>query len=80
MNIRILVRFFFEEKALILLEMTELNQYVIKLQEAQQPPYKPIYSLELVKLKMLKTYIEINLANGYIHSSKSFTGALIFLI
>ena len=29
---------FLEEKALILSEVTELNQYAIKLQEGQQPP------------------------------------------
>ena len=66
---------FLKEKALILSEATELNQHAIKLQKGQQPPYGPIYSLGLVELKMLKTYIEINLANGFIRPSKSPAGA-----
>ena len=57
---------FLEKKSLILLEITELNQHVIKLQKGQQLLYKPIYSLGLVELEMLKTYIETNLANGFI--------------
>ena len=62
---------FSEERASILPEATELNQHAIELQEGQQPPYGPIYSLGPVELKMLKTYIETNLANGFIRPSKS---------
>ena len=62
---------FSEEKVLILPEIIELNQYAIKLQEGQQPPYRPIYSLGLVKFEMLKTYIKTNLANGFIRPLKS---------
>ena len=57
---------FLEEKALILLEITALNQHAIKLQENQQPPYRPIYSLGPVELETLKTYIKTNLANSFI--------------
>ena len=57
---------FSEKKALVLPEITDLNQHTIELQESQQPPYGPIYSLGLVELKTLKTYIETNLANGFI--------------
>lgn len=44
-----------------------------------QPLYMPIYSLGLVELKILKAYIEKNLANGFIKSFKSPAGALILL-
>ena len=71
---------FLEEKALILLEVTKLNQHAIKLQEDQQPPYRPIYSLSIVELETLKTYIETNLANDFIQPSKSPAGAPIFFV
>ena len=45
---------FSEEKASILPEATELNQHAIELQEGQQPPYGPIYSLGPVELETLK--------------------------
>ena len=35
-----------------------------------QLPYKSIYSLGLAELEILKTYIETNLANGFISLSK----------
>ena len=71
---------FLEEKASILPEATEMNQHAIKLQEGQQPPYGPIYSLGPVELETLKTYIETNLANGFIWPSKSPTGAPILFV
>ena len=71
---------FLDEKALILPEVTKLNQHAIELQEDQQPPYKSIYSLGPVELKTLKTYIETNLTNGFIWPSKSLTGALILFV
>ena len=49
-----------------LFEYTRINNYAIKLVNNQQPPYKLIYSLGLIKLKALKTYIEINLVNEFI--------------
>ena len=58
--------FFLEEKASILPETTNLKQHIIKLQKDQQLFYKLIYSLNLVKLETLKTYIKINLINGFI--------------
>ena len=58
-------------------ENTGMNEHAIKLEEVKQPPFGPIYSLGAVELKTLKTYIEINLANGFIWSFKSLTGALI---
>ena len=56
-------------------EHTEINTHAIDLEEGKQPPYGPIYSLGPVELKTLKTYIETNLANGFICPSKSLAGA-----
>lgn len=39
-----------------------------------------MYSLRYIKLEVLKTYIETNLANGFIKLSKFFANALILLI
>ena len=58
-----------------LLEHTEINIHAIDLEEGKQPPYGPIYSLRPVKLETLKTYIEANLANGFIRPLKYPTGA-----
>ena len=54
-----------------------INEHAIELEEGKQPPFGPIYSLAPVELETLKTYIKINLANGFIRPSKSPTGALI---
>ena len=50
---------------------TEINTYVINLEEDRLPPYGPIYSLKLMKLETLKIYIKTNLANSFIRLSKS---------
>ena len=71
---------FLEEKVLILPEATEMNQHAIELQEGQQPPYVPIYSLGPVELETLKTYIKTNLANSFIWPSKLPAGALILFV
>lgn len=57
---------FLENKTVVLSEISYLNQYAIKLQEGQQFFYGSIYNMEPLKLKTLKTYIEINLANSFI--------------
>ena len=44
----------------------------------QQPSYGSIYSLGLIELETLKTYIDTNLANGFIRLSKSLVKASIF--
>ena len=54
---------------------TEINTHAIDLEEGKQPPYRPIYSLELVELETFKTYIKTNLVNGFIRPSKSPAGA-----
>ena len=56
-------------------EHTEINTYAIDLEEGKQPPYGPIYSLRPVELETPKTYIENNMANGFIRPSKSPAGA-----
>ena len=54
---------------------TGINNHNIELVDnCQQPPHGPIYSLEPVELETLKAYIEINLANGFIRPSKSPAG------
>ena len=57
---------FSKEKTLVLPERSELNEHTIDLENGKQPPYRPIYSLDLVELKTLKTYIETHLKIGFI--------------
>ena len=54
-----------------------MNEHAIKLEEDKQPSFGPIYNLGSMGVKTLKTYIETNLANGFIRPSKSSAGALI---
>ena len=65
---------FSKESAAVLPEHTEINTHAIDLEEGKQSPYKPIYSRGPVELETLKTYIETNLANGFIRLSKSPAG------
>ena len=65
---------FSEEKTLVLPERTELNKHAINLENGKQPPYEPIYSLNLVELETLKTYIKIHLKTRFIQPSKSPAG------
>ena len=69
---------FFPELASELSEHTGINDHAIELVNDQQSPYGPIYSLGPVELKILKTYIKTNLANGFIRPSKSPAKAPIF--
>ena len=66
---------FFSDLTSELLEYTGINNHAIKLVDDQQPPYGPIYNLGPIELETLKTYIETNMANGFIKSSKFSTGA-----
>ena len=50
---------------------TGINEHAIELEEGKQLPFGPIYSLETVELKTLKTNIKINLANNFIWPFKS---------
>ena len=65
------------ENTVELLKNTRMNEHIIKLEEDKQPPFRPIFSLGPLELETLKTYIETNLANGFIQSSKSSAKALI---
>lgn len=71
---------FSKKSAAVLPERTDLNEHAIELREGKQPPYGPIYSLGPVELETLKTYIETNLANGFIRPSKSPAGAPILFV
>ena len=71
---------FLKKSANVLWKQTEINEYAIKLEKGKQPPYRPIYSLGPVELKTLKTYIEINLGNGFIKALKSLADALILFV
>ena len=61
-----------------LYENISINEYAIKLVKDKQLPYWLIYSLKLVKLKTLKTYIETYLKSRFIQPSKFLTGIPIF--
>ena len=62
------------------LEHTGINNHSINLLDNKQPLYGPIYSQGLVELETLKTYIEANLASGFIRPSKSPVGAPILFV
>ena len=63
-----------------LLEATKINDHSIDLIKGQQPPYRSIYSLGLVKLETLKIHIKTNLVNSFIRPSKSSVGAFILFV
>ena len=69
---------FLAENVIEILEPIRINDQTIKLDKSKQLFFSLIYSLEPVKLKILKTYIETNLANGFICSFKFFTKVPIF--
>ena len=60
------------------LKYIKINNYNMKYIDDLQPLYNVIYSLSLVKLEILKTYIKKNLANSFINLSKSLTKIPIF--
>lgn len=63
-----------------LLEHTGINNHLINLKESKQPSYRPIYSLELIELETLKTYIKDNPTNSFIRPSKSSARAPILFV
>ena len=71
---------FLKKSAKVPPKRTRVHEHAIKLEEGKQPPYGPIYSLRPVELETFKTYIETNLANGFIRASKSPAGALILFV
>lgn len=46
------------------------NDYIIRLEKNKLPFFKSIYSLKLIKLKILKIYIKTKLANSFIQTFK----------
>lgn len=68
---------FSKEATVVLSEHIKINTHTIDLKEGKYPPYRLIYSLSLVELETLKSYIEINLANSFIYSSKTPADTLI---
>ena len=69
-----------KKSANVFSKRTGINEYVIELKKGKQLSYRPIYSPRPVELKILKTYIKTNLANGFIRASKSSAGALILFV
>lgn len=58
----------FSKKSVVeLFEQININKHLIDLEPDKQQPYEPIYSLRSMELEILKIYIEINLANDFIH-------------
>lgn len=60
-----------------LFENIDINKNDIKLIKDKQPLYELIYSLKLVELEILKTYIKTYLKTRFIQLFKSPIGALI---
>ena len=50
------------------------------LKNSKKPSYRLIYSIGLIKPKILKIYIKTYLANHFIQLSKSLTNAFIYFI
>ena len=50
-------------------KLTSINNQAINMIESKQIPYSLIYSLKVVELKTLKTYIKIRLMNLFGFSS-----------
>ena len=57
---------FLAENVAKLPENTRINNYTIKLDKSKQLLFDPIYSLRLVELNTIKTYIKTNLTNNFI--------------
>lgn len=71
---------FYKKSAAVLPNCSNISKHTMDLQPGKQPLYRPIYSLNSVTLKTLKTYIKANFANRFIRSSKSPTRESILFI
>ena len=71
---------FLSDSTMDLSNYTRINNHLINFLHNKQPPHSLIYSLELMKLKMLKIYIKANLANNFIKSFKSTANISIFFV
>ena len=68
---------FLKKSARELPKRTGITEYIIKLTKWKQSLYRFIYSLGLLELETLKTYIIMKLANNFIQLSKSPASTLI---
>lgn len=71
---------FFSNFAIILLEYVKINDHPINLLDHKELFHSPIFSLKLLELEILKTYIEANLVSNFIKSSKFFASIPLLLI
>lgn len=71
---------FFPDFAIKLIEYTEINNHLIGYINNYQPFYRPIYSLILVEVEILKIYMKIKLTNYFIKLSKSLTNTPILFV
>ena len=69
---------FSAKNAALLPKYIRINNHTIELKKDKHLSFGLIYSLELVKLKTLKTYFKANLANSFISFSKFPARVLIF--
>ena len=61
-------------------ERSGINKNATKLEASKQPPYVLIYTLGLVELETLKTYIKTNLPIDFIQTFKSPAGTPILFV
>ncbi len=54
------------------------EDHAIELKPGEKSPFGPLYNLSEYHLKTLREYIDENLANGFIRTSKFSAGALVF--
>lgn len=71
---------FLKKSAAKLFKTSEINKHAINLKLSTQSSYSSINSLGLVEIKTFKTYIKINLANGFIQLFKSLVKASILFV
>ena len=57
--------FFLIKNVIELSGYIKINNYIIELEKSKQLLFSLIYSLKLVELEILKTYIKINLTNSF---------------
>lgn len=69
---------FSKDLAIELLKNNRINNYAIELIKGKRSPYRPIHSLDLAELEMLKAYIETHLKTRFIQLSKPTVSILIF--
>lgn len=73
-------RKFFFNFAIQLFKHNKINKTLINLLNSKQLFYRLLYSLKLIKIKILKTYIKANLADSFISYFKLLIIILILFI